>query len=282
MYNVILENENGEQLDLMNQKDMICVHIEGATSITATLNETENANIDGSTINSERINSRPINLTVRILNNYGECRTRLYQYAVVKKKVKLSLVNDVRSVYIEGQVKSIEGDPFTQQQQMVISILCPEPYLNELMAIEEEFSNIIKMLHFPLAIESNGIPFGEITDIKQAEIVNVGEVDSGLEFTLRAFGEVENPRIINMKTGEYLALNYTMQPNEIINIGTVDKNKYIESIYNNAKSNIIGNLDLSSTWLNAKVGVSNYIYSADSGVNKLEVSIKFKNKYLGI
>lgn len=282
MYNVILENENGEQLDLMHQKDMICIHIEGATSITATLNETENANIDGSTINSKRINSRPINLTVRILNNYGECRLKLYQHAVIKKKVKLTLINDVRSVYIEGQVKSIDNDPFTREQQMVISILCPEPYFDESMALEEEFSNIIKLLHFPLAIESKGIPFGEITDIKQIEVVNVGEVDTGFEFILKALGEVENPQIINMKTGEYIRLNYTMKVNEVINICTIDKNKYVQSIYNNQMNNIIGNLDLSSTWLIAKVGVSNFTYTADSNENKLELSIKFKNKYLGI
>ena len=282
MYNVILENENGEQLDLMHHKDMICINIDGATSITATLNETENANIDGSTINSERIDSRPINLTVRILNNYGECRTKLYQHAVIKKGVKLSLVNDVRSIYIEGKVKSIECDPWTQNQQMTISILCPEPYFNEIMALEAEFSNIINLLHFPLAIESKGIPFGEITDIEQVEVVNVGEVDTGLEFILRALGEVKNPKIIDMKTGRFLRLEYTMQPNEVVHIGTIDKQKYIKSTYHDEETNIIGNFDLSSTWLIAKVGVSNFTYAADEGDDKLEISIKFKNKYLGI
>ena len=282
MYNVILENENGEQLDLMHQNDMICINIEGATSITATLNETENANIDGSTINSERIDSRPINLTIRILNNYGECRTKLYQHAVIKKNVKLSLVNDVRSVYIDGKVKSIECDPWTQNQQMIITILCPEPYLNEMMALIEEFSNIIKLLHFPLAIEEDGIPFGEITDIKHVEVINVGEVDTGLEFILRALGEVVNPRIIDMETGEYLALNYTMQADEVIHISTLDKKKYIVSTYHQEDTNIIGHFDLSSTWLIAKVGVTNFTFAADSGENMLEATIRFKNKFLGI
>lgn len=282
MYNVILENEYGESIDLMNTDDMICINIDGATSATATLNETENANIDGSIINSERIDSRPISLTIRIFKNYGECRTKLYQHAVIKKKVKLSLVNDVRSVYIEGQVKSIDGDPFTEKQQMVIEILCPESFFNEIMALEEEFSNIIKKLHFEFATDFKGIPFGIISDIKQVEIVNVGEADSGLLFTLRALGEIQNPQIINMKTGEYIKLNHTMMPNEIIYISTIDKNKYVKSIYNNVENNIIGNLDLSSTWLNAMVGVNNYTYSADYGEDKLELSVEFQNKYLGI
>ena len=282
MYNVILENENGEQLDLMQHKDMKCVHIEGISSITATINETENASMDGSIINSERIDSRPINLTVRILDNFGDCRALIYKHAVIKKKVKLTLVNNIRSVYIEGKVKNIDGDPFTQNQQIIITILCPEPYFNELMGIEEEFSNIIKMLHFPLAIEAKGIPFGVITDIKQIEIVNIGEADTGLEFTLRALGEVENPRLVNMKTGEYLALEYTMQSNEVIKISTIDKNKYVISIYHDQTTNIIGSLDLSSEWLKANVGVSHFTYVADRGSNYLEVSALFKNKYIGM
>ena len=92
MYSVIIENEDGDQIDLMQTKDMMCVHIDGATSATATLNETENANIDGSTINSTRIDSRPISLAVRLFSNPGECRTKLYYYAPIKKEVKLTLV----------------------------------------------------------------------------------------------------------------------------------------------------------------------------------------------
>lgn len=282
MYNVILENENGEQLDLMQHKDMRCIHIDGMSSITATINETENASIDGSTINSERIDSRPITLTVRIFDNFGDCRALIYRHAVIKKKVKLTLVNNIRSVYIEGYVKNVDGDPFTDKQQIVITILCPEPYFNELMGIEEDFSEIIKMLYFPLAIETKGIPFSEITDIKQIEVVNTGEIDTGLEFTLRALGEVENPRIVNMKTGKYLALEYTMQPNEVIKIGTIDKNKYVISIYHDTTTNIIGSLDLSSEWLKADVGVSHFTFAAVRGSNYLEVSALFKNKYIGM
>lgn len=282
MYNVILENENGEQIDLMHTDGMMCVHIEGATSATATLNETENANIDGSIINSERIDSRPINLTIRLFENPGECRTKLYYYAPIKKKVKLTLINDVRSVYIEGQVKSNEADPFTQKEQMIISILCPEPYFNQLMAIEEEFSNIIKLLHFPLEIDQFGVPFGEITDLMQAEVINIGEFDSGLEFRIKALGVVVNPQIIDIETGEYIKLNYIMRADEKILIGTINKRKYIKAVYNNAESNLINCLDLTSTWLIARIGANRYTYTADSGDKNIEAIVSFQNKFVGI
>ena len=282
MYNVILENENGEQIDLMHTEGMICVNIDGATSATATLNETENANIDGSIINSERIDSRPINLTIRIFDNPGECRTKLYYYAPIKKKVKLTLINDVRAVYVEGQVKSNEGDPFTQKEQMVITILCPEPYFKQLVAIEEEFSNIIKLLHFPLEIDEFGVPFGEITDTMQAEVINIGEFDSGMEFVIKALGRVVNPKIIDIETGEYLRVNYTMKAEERLLIGTINKNKYIKSVYNNEETNLISCLDLTSTWLIARIGANRYTYTADNEANNIEAIVSFQNKFVGI
>lgn len=282
MYNVILKNEYGEEIDLMHSKDMMCIDIDGATSVTATLNETENANIDGSIINSERIDSRPIDLTVRIFGNYGECRTKLYQYAVIKRGVKLTLVNDVRSVSIEGQVKSIDCDPYDKKEQMVITILCPEPFFSEAISIITEFSNIKNMFYFEFAIEEDGIPIGEITDVIQAEVINAGEVDNGLEFVLKAEDTVVNPKIINIDTNEFMGLKYTMKPNESILIGTINKKKYVISLYQNVKTNIINAFDLNSTWLNAKVGTNNYTYTADSGDNHIEASVEFRNKYLGV
>lgn len=85
-----------------------------------------------------------------------------------------------------------------------------------------------------------------------------------------------------MKTGKYLALQYTMQPNEVIKISTIDKNKHIISIYHDETTNIIGSLDLSSEWLKANVGVSHFTFAADRGSNYLEVSALFKNKYIGM
>ena len=282
MYNVILENENGEQIDLMHTDGMICVNIDGATSATATLNETENAAIDGSIINSERIDSRPINLTMRIFENPGDCRLKLYYYAPIKKKIKLTLINDVRAVYIEGQVKSIEADPFTQQEQMVISILCPEPYFKELVDIEEEFSNVLKLLHFPFESDEFGVPFGEIIDTMEAEAINIGEFDTGLIFNLKALGSVVNPKIIDIETGEYIKINYTMRQNEKLVVGTINKNKYIKSIYNNVETNIISSLDLTSNWLVARIGANRYTYTADSGAGNIEAVVSFQNKFVGI
>ena len=165
---------------------------------------------------------------------------------------------------------------------MVITILCPEPYFKEINAIVEEFSNIIKMLHFELAIDQYGVPFGEIIDGVEAEVLNVGEFDSGFEFDIKALGQVINPKIIDIETGEYIRINYTMRSGERLLIGTVNKSKYIKSIYNHIETNLISRLDLTSSWLAAKIGANRYTYEADEGADNIEATVAFQNKFIGI
>ena len=73
-----------------------------------------------------------------------------------------------------------------------------------------------------------------------------------------------------------------MRPNESILIGTINKKKYVISLYQNIRTNIIGAFDLNSTWLDAKVGTNNYTYEADEGEKFIEASVEFRNKYLGV
>ena len=123
MYKVLLENEQGLSIDFMNEKDFTCVDIDSIGGNSATLNETENANFDGSIINSGHINSRTIKLYIRIMSNCGNARESIYRVALINKYCKLTLVNDIRSVYIEGKIKNIDTPLFVSQEKMEISIL---------------------------------------------------------------------------------------------------------------------------------------------------------------
>lgn len=282
MYKVIIKNKYGQEIDLMSQKDYKCVDIENIGGAEADLSETENANIDGSIINSERINSRTIKISVRIFSNCGISRAEIYQVALIKQYIKLSLVNDIRSVFIEGTVKSIDVPLFTDKQFLYINILCPEPYFKEMAEIENEFSLYEGMFHFPFAIKEEGIPFTIEHNVVLAEVVNSGEVSTGAVFVLRASGNVENPQLFNTTTNEYIKLNTTMILGDEIIINTNARNKSVQLKRNNIYTNIIGTFDLTSTWLQMSVGSNKMSYTCDTGSDKLEIYVRFTNKFLGV
>ncbi|MCQ2609986.1 MAG: phage tail family protein, partial [Lachnospiraceae bacterium] len=174
MYKLILENRNGA-IDLMSYKDFKVIDVDGVGGADADINETENATIDGSIVNSSRIDSREIDISIRILNNCGESRKTIYKYATIKDNCKIILINDIRSVYIEGVVKSIETPLFTDREIMTIKVICPAPYFNAMASIITEFSNIVKKFAFPFAItEDKPVPFSAYSSIIVAEVMNSG------------------------------------------------------------------------------------------------------------
>lgn len=282
MYNLFLENQNGS-IDLMASKDFIVIDVDGIGGIEADINETENAILDGSNINSSRIESRIITISIRILKNCGESRKNIYKYAIIKEKCKLTLVNDIRSVYIEGKVKSIETPLFTDKEIMTIKILCPEPYFNAMGTIITEFSNTIKKFHFPFSIEEDKpIPLSVYSSIIIADVMNSGDTETGAIFTYEAKGEVVNPTLYNIVTNEKIKLNIEMQLNDKIIINTIPRQKSITLYRLNEPINIIGALDSTSKWLSLISGKNTFSYTCERGAKNLIVYVEFINKYLGV
>lgn len=282
MYNLFLENQNGK-IDLMASKDFKVIDADEIGGIDADINETENATLDGSTINSSRIESRTITISVRILNNCGESRKTIYKYATIKEKCKITFINDIRSVYIEGKVKGIETPLFTDKEIMNIKIVCPEPYFNAMASIVSEFSNIIKLFHFPFAIEEDKpIPFSAYSSTIIANVMNSGDAATGAIFTYEAKGEVVNPTLYNIITNEKIKLNIEMQLNDRIVINTIPRQKSITLYRLNEPINIIGALDSTSKWLSLISGKNTFSYTCERGAKNLVVYVEFTNKYLGL
>ena len=73
-----------------------------------------------------------------------------------------------------------------------------------------------------------------------------------------------------------------MKYGERLLIGTINKNKYVKSVYNHIETNLISNFDLTSSWLIASIGANRYTYDADEGTDKIEATVAFQNKFIGI
>ena len=282
MYKLLLENEKGLSIDFMNEKDFVCVDIDGIGGNDATLNETENANYDGSIVNSGHINSRTIKLFIRITGNCGKAREDIYRVALLNKYCKLSLINDIRSVYIEGIIKNIDTPLFVKQQKMEISILCANPFFKDIEELVEEFSLYEKCLHFPYESDEYGHPFTIEHSTIQANIVNTGDSDTGCIFVFRANGYVKNPKLFNTDTNEYIKLNIEMQELDEIIINTNAGEKSVMLIRDNVEINIINKFDLTSTWLQMMAGNNKLSYICEEGQKRLDIYVRFTNKYLGV
>ena len=116
-----------------------------------------------------------------------------------------------------------------------------------------------------------------------ATITNTGTLPCGFIITFQASGTVENPKIIDINTQEYIRLSHTMQAGEVIRISTLDNNKTVRQIIGEDSINAFNFLDFAnSTFLQLAVGINYLRYDADSGLDNLSVEFKFDPRYLEV
>lgn len=271
MFELRIENHKGEVLDFPSSEAYTVYKITGLNPPAVTINTTSNATTDGMTVNSKRVDKRNIVIYAYINGDVETNRIALYKYFPSKQTVKIYFSNGSRDVYIEGEVETIEIDPFAQRQRAQISILCPQPYFLAVEEIITSFSAISALFEFPFSIAKSGVEISAITTNIRKSIVNEGDIESGIIIRLFAIGDVVNPVIYDVLRKTYIKLNFTMQTNDEIVINTHAGKKRITLIRYGVEYNIMGNMVADSSWLTLFPGDNVFTYSAHSGINNIQL-----------
>lgn len=149
-------------------------------------------------------------------------------------------------------------------------------------------ANTVPLFHFPLIIkdvedeEPHGIVFGVRKPSVAFDVNNYGDIEVGMKITLTAKGTLENPKVTNVDTLEYFKINKTLSAGEQVVINTSIGEKSVYGFNGGVKSNYFTYKDTGSTWLQLALGKNTFVYSADSGIDNLEVEINFNYNYLEV
>lgn len=281
MFTLIAENKYGEQLELTHSEAYVITNIDGIDPPEAVINSTRNAGADGSVFNSAYVDNRVITITLAINAPAELNRINLYKYFKSKQKVKLYYKNSTRNVCIEGYVQNIPINYFEKKQIAQIIIFCPNPFFNESIDKITNFETVTSLFQFPFEIETP-IPFSSIATNAETNVINSGDVETGMIITLRASGTVVNPAIYDVDTGEYFKINKTMTTGDVITINTKDKEKSITLLSAGVLSNIIGNIEYGSTWLKLRPGDNIMLITATTLPENLISSVSVINQYEGV
>lgn len=174
-----IENTKGEVFELThNTKDYVVADIQGLTRPPTSVNTSACAGIDGSFFNSARMEQRNIVLDLILRGDIEGNRQRLYHIFPAKTPCTVYFKNHNRDVKIKGYVETLEGDIFSVREQMQISIICPKPFWEDMQAVYDELSSIVKRFHFPFSIEEP-IPIAELNGSGGVTIENKGDVETG-------------------------------------------------------------------------------------------------------
>jgi hypothetical protein len=177
-------------------------------------------------------------------------------------------------------VETAEVNPWTQNQNLAASIICPQPFWQDLGETNTDASHVVGLFEFPFAIGSEGVELSTKDNAASTTVRNNGTVDTGLRFEIVATVRSLQPRIYNLETGEYMGFYVDLFPGERLVVNTSQGKKSVTHIADGVESNYIHTVMEGSAWLQLAPGANEYSYTVDEG--EVELHIFHTNMYAGV
>ena len=110
---------------------------------------------------------------------------------------------------------------------------------------------------------------------------NVGDVPTPVQIEFK--GPAQNPTIFNRTTGEFIAVNRELGPDDILFIDTAFGQKRVEIQRANGESeNAFNYIDLASSFFQLELGDNLIEYSSNNDSTLTRVRVSYRNRYVGI
>lgn len=272
--------------------------ITGIESSELEVQFTDNALVDGSTLDGKRIKSRTIHIeaTLRDDRNNEVNRQKIIKFFNPKYTGKMTINHSGTKRNIEYE---LEGWTFVAENNVhaplsiVADLKCADPFMKNMDNFGQNMADVVPQTAFPWCVVKQKVnvpaPYkglalpGQITGYrkfkKEVHLPNDGDVPTGVQIRfIAARGSVTNPKITLVGTGKFMRVVIDMKQGDILMIDTNERHQVIE--LNGV--NIYQKIDRLSEPFELGVG-SNYLeYDADENYTNLDVKLFYTPLYLGV
>lgn len=293
---------NGKTLRMGPNEDIDITKVTGLESSELELSTSDNALVDGASVDGKKIKPRPIHIEASFKSNKNnpENRARVIQFFNPKYTGRALIINMGVSRNIEYE---LEGWTFGTAQNMdnklriLVDLICPDPYMLSVDNFGKNMANISPLFAFPWRVLATratgkldyppkarglmlgGMTMGYRTLHKEVVLSNDGDVPTGVQIQFIATrGSVTNPKITNTGTGQFMRVKVVMQQGDILLIDTNDRHQVITLNGVNCYQRI----DRQSEPFQLAVGDNYLEYDADGNYTNLDVNLFYTPKYLGV
>lgn len=287
---IICKNEDNVQIEFSYQDDaeFFLISCDGIYSVSNNVVTSENTMTDGSTYQGSTTKERNIVITAEFDDDYQSRRDFLYKSFKPKSPGTFFYYENEEQRQIDYYVESVEIDEAGVCRNVVISLKCPDPFFEDPADTTVTMAGWEPCFEFVHEFTDELEEFG----VRIAELVKDIENDSaadyiGIEVIMEALGAVRNPVLYHTQQDIHIQIGtddypFDMEPGDIVRIttGTNEKNVYLEKGGTIRKINEY--LEEESEFIQLIHGSNTFIYDATSGVDYLNVTIKYRFRYLGV
>ena len=274
---------NGKTLRMGPGEDIDITAVTGLESSELDISTSDNALVDGASVDGKKIKPRPIHIEASFKSNKNnpENRANVIKFFNPKYTGKALITNMGVSRNIEYE---LEGWTFASVRNMdnklkiLVDLLCPDPYMLNVDNYGKNMANISALFAFPWRMLSTRMTSGKLDYPDKARGMLLGG-PTGVQIQFVATrGPVTNPKITNTGTGQYMRVNVAMQQGDILLIDTNDRHQVIT--LNGV--NYYQHIDRKSEPFKLAVGDNYLEYDADENYTNLDVNLFYTPKYLGV
>lgn len=282
MYELKLENGNSQTVNINDGESFVVTSVSGLNPPKATVYSSKSPNKKGSKKNGSTLDERVIIIQIKLLGDIEANRNYLYSWSDTEQELKIYYRNGQKNIYCEGTVTDCDIDLFTSNEIVNLSILCTDPFLYDIQEIIADISSVTKQFTFPFAIDSSGIPFSTVKETNTTNIFNSG-AETGVKIVIRCNGEVSNLILYNaIDNSQQFKINTVLHEDWVVEINTDRSPKTVNAIKPDGSTENLLKYVFNPTWFTLKKGNNVFGYSADRGTNDVEITIGFRNRYLGV
>jgi hypothetical protein len=269
-------NANGDTLVFDYAHGYLINKPKGIDTINVNISQAQGINQVGSTVQSATVQARPVTVSGVVVGEDVEARKNA-MVAAVRPDIPGKLYAD--DYYLDVYVTATPTvDANKKCAKFQFSLIAAYPYWQKADKVVKTLYGVEKLFKFPWNI-SRPYQFGQLMKAEFVNIVNNGQLPVPFTATFTASSYVLNPKITNIKTGEYLLLEYSLEPGETVVVENTHGKTYVTS---SVMGSIRGALDLDSTLFRLAVGDNVLQAEADPDLEQLEVQITFAPEIPGV
>ncbi len=293
---------NGRTLAMGPGEDLDITKVSGLESSELEISTSDNALVDGDSVDGKKIGSRPIHIEAKFRSgrNNPENRAAVIKFFNPKYTGKALITNMGISRNIGYE---LEGWTFAEQKNLdtrlgiIVDLKCPDPYMLNIDNFGKNMAHYTAQFHFPWhslarratnkkdyperarGLMLGGMITGYRTLHKEVVLANDGDVPTGVQIQFVAKrGDVKNPKITNTGTGQFMRVVCSMVMGDVLLVDTDPRHQVIEL----NGTNYYHHIDRKSEPFQLEVGDNYLEYDADENYTNLDVNLYYRPKYLGV
>jgi len=248
------------------ETDLIQIrNIDGLDPVTASIGTAPYGSIDGEAYTGSSVLGRNLVLTLHPNPDWSTwspeaLRRILYSYFMPKQAVRLEFYSDdMPDLEITGVVESLTANMFTNDPEILASIICPDPYFQTIdpIFLSGDTSDD------PVDIEYHGtIPDGIQLLVKQVSGTNPNELDI----------QIGNPDLTFFKVAQTNLATST----KYFHMSSLPMSKYVETVNETTgvSTSLLSNVatEEGSEWPMLEPGTNQFQVISDNGVQSWELT----------